>query len=308
MLMSHSKRTLRCPLLVGAALLGLFLGFGGCSDDTCATCPDGGGTTADKGPAADASLCQKNKVTCQTGEINAFGVCLGPATMVKVAAGQFDMGKTATGKPFSPSHKVTLKEYVIDKTEVSVKQYRACVDCGACEKPIRDGSHTGREPYFGNAAYDDYPVIHVSWKMAKAFCEAIGKRLPTEAEWEKAARGNKGGDYPWGTGSPSKTLANFGGYSNDTAKVTDFDAGKSSYGALNMSGNVWEWVADTYDAAYYAKSPASDPQGPASSVTKVIRGGGFKSNVNEITVFARMGYIETGAFSSIGFRCAKDKW
>ena len=248
-----------------------------------AACENGGDceSTADTGVASDAttpSTCTKDKVTCKSGEINAFGVCLPASHMVKVAAGEFTMGYTATGMPYTPEHKVTLKEFYIDKTEVTTAEYAACVACGKCVKPLRDSSHSGREPsYYGNARYKDYPVIHITWKDAKAYCEGIGKRLPTEAEWEKAARGTSKSDYPWGAASPSSSTANFGGVVNDTDKVTACDKGKSHCGALNMAGNVWEWVNDTYDAGYYAKSPKSDPKGPATGTLKVVRGGGFAS-------------------------------
>jgi formylglycine-generating enzyme required for sulfatase activity len=278
-------------LLVGAA----------CSDDK---------SCASDASVSDASTvnCKKDKVTCKSGEINAYGVCLAESGMVKVPAGDFTMGKTDTGKDYSPEHKVTLKEFLIDKAEVTVAQYQACVDCAACAKPLRTGSHTGREPYYGNTKYAGYPVIFVSHKDAKKYCEGIGKRLPTEAEWEKAARGTQKNTYPWGNTDPSKTIANFGGYVNDTDDGSKYDGGKSPYGALNMAGNVWEWVADTYDKGYYAKSPGSDPAGPAAGPQKVARGGGFISNPAQITTYYRAVFDETAQLSLVGFRCAKDKW
>jgi len=283
------------------ALAGLLAACNGndCKDPTC----------GDAGPAADTTTrCTKDKVSCASGEINAFGVCLAQSTMVKVAAGEFTMGKTEAGKDHTPEHKVTLKEFLIDKTEVTVAQYRACVDCGACVKPLRDGSHTGREPYFGSDKFKDYPVVYVSHKDAKAYCEGIGKRLPTEAEWEKAARGTKANTYPWGSDSPTQKHANFGALVNDTTLVTDFGDKGSPFGALNMAGNVWEWVADAYDAGYYAKSPASDPKGPTSGEIRVARGGSFISQHEQIMSYARGHYAETAALSTLGFRCAKDQW
>jgi formylglycine-generating enzyme required for sulfatase activity len=293
---------LRRQLLGLAALILL---ASACSDDECAECPT---QDAAIGQPDTVSLCQKDQVQCAADEINAFGICMAQSSMVKVAGGEFTMGKTETGKPYSPEHKVNLKEFLIDVTEVTVAQYKACVDCGVCKRPLRDGSHTGREPYYGNDKYKKYPVIYVTWQDAKAYCEGIGKRLPTEAEWEKAARGTSAGEYPWGTAAPTKEHANFGGLVNDTSPVSDFTKGKSPSGALNMAGNVWEWVNDSYDAGYYAKSPASDPPGPEATVLKVVRGGCFNSEVDMIKTFAREPYVETAAFSFIGFRCAKDKW
>jgi len=282
----------------------LVLGTVACEDD-CDT------STQDSGVAGDATVtnnCQKDKVTCKSGETNAFGVCLPSGHMVKVAAGAFTMGYTASGKPHSPEHKVTLKEFYIDKTEVTTAQYAACVACGKCTKPMRDSSHTGREPsYYGNTKYKDYPVIHVTWKDAKAYCEGIGKRLPTEAEWEKAARGTSKADYPWGSASPSSSTANFGGLVNDTEKVTSYDKGKSPCGALHMAGNVWEWVNDYYDKGYYGRSPGSDPKGPSSGTLRVVRGGGFASAKDQIKTYYRASWPEDTAMSYIGFRCAADK-
>jgi eukaryotic-like serine/threonine-protein kinase len=293
-------------LLVVAGLVLALMPAGCRSDKTCPTGPDAAVTDAISGEAL-LPQCQKDKVQCQAGELNAFGVCLAEGTMAKVSAGEFTMGKTEPAA-HSPEHKVTLKEYLIDKTEVSVAQYKACVDCGACGAPLRDGSNTGREPYFGNPAFATYPVIYVSWKDAKAYCEGIGKRLPTEAEWEKAARGTDGRIYPWGSDAPTAKHANFGEMENDTKPVTDYDKGKSPYEVLNLAGNVWEWVADTFASDYYAKSPATDPAGPPSGVIKVARGGGFDSSLDIIKSYVRVGYTEGSAYSYLGFRCAMDQW
>ena len=283
----------------------LAVGSLACSDNK--SCPTGDLATDGGGSDQPTAQCQKDKVQCKADEVNAFGICLPATSMVSVPGGEFTMGKTETGKPYSPEHKVTLKAFLIDRTEVSVAQYKACVDCGACKRPLRDGSNTGREPYYGNESFANYPAIYMTWPDAKAYCEGIGKRLPTEAEWELAARGTQGNEYPWGATAPTKANANFDGAANDTMPVTDYDAGKSPYGALNMAGNVWEWVADSYDASYYASSPAADPKGPASSVVKVTRGGGFNSVADNLKTYVRISNTETAAFSYLGFRCAKDK-
>jgi serine/threonine-protein kinase len=266
------------------------------------------------GPGVDAATqqswpnCKKDEVQCAAGEINAFGVCLAESSMVKVPAGAFTMGFAAPNQPFNPAHQVTLKEYLIDATEVSVAAYKACVDCGACNAPFRDGSNTGREPYYGNPTYDNYPVIYVSWTDAKAYCEAIGKRLPTEAEWEKAARGDAANDYPWGATAPTTKQANYGGLENDTVAVDGYETGKSPYGALHMAGNVWEWVADSFHPNYYSVSPPNDPLGPPTSGVKVIRGGGFNSSTDFLKTYYRIGETEGSTYSYLGFRCAKDQW
>ncbi len=305
-------------LLLGALIM---VSFGGCEN------PKINPTVADIGvgtdllqvdtlPAADLpDTCRQSEAQCTGDEINAFGVCLAATGMATVPAGEFTMGHTEEGMDTSPAHQVSLQDFLIDKTEVTVAQYKACVDCGACQAPLRDGSHTGREPYYGNPAYDNFPVIFISWVDAKAYCEAIGKRLPTEAEWEKAARGASANVYPWGAAKPTINNANFlyeelsmFERRNDTVAVTDFEAGKSPYEALNMAGNVREWVEDSYAAAYYAQSPAADPPGPEVTVIKVTRGGGFMTPPEQITTYFRTFETENSSFSTVGFRCAKDQW
>jgi formylglycine-generating enzyme required for sulfatase activity len=300
----------RAPAFIALGQVALLVLATGCKE-SCPTTSDLGGPAADLGGSIDQASwpnCKKDKVQCAAGEINAFGLCQGAAAMVRVAAGQFPMGSNEPGQPFNPEHRVTLKEFYIDVTEVTVAAYKACVDCGACKRPLRDGSNTGREPYFGNQAFANHPVIYVSWQDAKGYCEAIGKRLPTEAEWEMAARGPQGNVYPWGADAPSSVTANFGGMVNDTQVVTCCGGGKSPAGALNMAGNVWEWVSDSFDPSYYAVSPATDPKGPPGSVVKVARGGGFNSSAETLKSYYRIGYAETAAFSYLGFRCAKDTW
>jgi formylglycine-generating enzyme required for sulfatase activity len=289
-------------------MVSMLVAGGACSENK--SCPTPDLATTDRGPSGNelgAPLCQKDKVQCKADELNAFGVCLPPSSMVAVAGGELAMGKTETGKAYSPEHKVTLKAFSVDRTEVSVAQYKACVDCGVCKPPLRDGSNTGREPYYGNESYANYPAIYIGWIDAKAYCEGIGKRLPTEAEWEMAARGSAGNEYPWGSTAPTPADANFQSAANDTLPVTDYEKGKSPCGALNMAGNVWEWVADSYDPSYYSSSPTADPKGPATSVIKATRGGGFNSTADNLKTYVRVGNVETAAFSYLGFRCAKDK-
>jgi formylglycine-generating enzyme required for sulfatase activity len=292
---------------LAACLLGALLA--GCGESkSCPPAPDAG-VAGDPDLGADLPrTCRQHEAECGTDEINAFGICLTAATMAKIPAGEFTMGRTEEGKPYSPEHRVSVKEFLIDQTEVPVRHYKACVDCGACEPPLRDGSHTGREPYYGNEDYNYHPVIYVRWDDAKAYCEGIGKRLPTEAEWEKAARGADAAEFPWGADSPNKDRANFYGVRNDTDPVESHEAGKSSHGLFNMAGNVWEWVEDTYDPSYYDGSPASDPPGPDPAVIKVMRGGGFMSSPDQLKTYFRAGEVGTAAFSYVGFRCAMDAW
>jgi serine/threonine-protein kinase len=226
--------------------------------------------------------------------------------MVLVPAGAFEMGSNNGDSDEMPVHTVTLDDYYIDQYEVTNALYKACVDAGVCDPPVNTSSFT-RDSYFGNSQYDDYPVIRVSWYDAKAYCEWRGVRLPTEAEWEKAARGTDGRTYPWGEGIDC-TKANYGGCVDDTTAVGSYPDGASPYGLFDMAGNVWEWVADWYDGNYYDAYPADswppNPAGPSSGEYRVLRGGSWLNYGDLLRVANRSGYDPSSRFNFIGFRCA----
>jgi formylglycine-generating enzyme required for sulfatase activity/uncharacterized caspase-like protein len=236
-------------------------------------------------------------------------------TLLYVPAGESMMGSDANLNA-RPVHKVSLDAFWIDKTEVTNKMYTLCGDAGVCKAPINSRSFT-HSSYYGNSNFDNYPVIYVDWDMAKTYCEWVDRRLPTEAEWEKAARGEDQRAYPWGTLDGAKTnfcdknCANstnadksFNDGYEDIAPVGSYKEGASPYGALDMAGNVWEWVADWYGDTYYTNSLAYNPLGPDTGENRVLRGGSWGNSKNNIRSDFRYGLSPSSADNSTGFRCA----
>jgi formylglycine-generating enzyme required for sulfatase activity len=227
--------------------------------------------------------------------------------MVYVSASEFLMGSADSDREAisdeKPQHTVYLDAFWIDKTEVTNAQYKKCVQAGACRPPSRAESST-RKNYYGNSQYDNYPVIWVSWNDAKTYCEWAGRRLPTEAEWEKAARGIDGRIYPWGNGTPNSNLLNFNMQVGDTTEVGTYPSGASPYDVLDMAGNVWELVADWYNSNYYASSPFRNPVGPSSGQYRVVRGGSWGDAAKVVRVALRLWPVPTFRDDVVGFRCA----
>jgi formylglycine-generating enzyme required for sulfatase activity len=260
-----------------------------------------------------------------------------PAGMVAVPAGKFRMGSPDGVGDASerPLHEVTLPAYCIDRTEVTVKDYATCVAAGRCSPAALTVNRSGYTPdkvarYSGlcnRADRADHPINCVDWSQAAAYCTWAGKRLPTEAEWEYAARGTDGRTYAWGNAAPTAGRLNACGPEcvamlrrdldlpfttklaavdrwETTAPVGSFAEGASPFGALDMTGNVWEWTADWYGP--YTAAPAAGPRGPRAGSYRVLRGGSW-INVDGPSVRAarREGTGPAVRDNEIGFRCAR---
>lgn len=230
------------------------------------------------------------------------------ATMVLVPAGAFPMGTSEeelaawlrtyprdTRDGFSaeqPRHNVDLDAYYIYTTEVTVARYRKFCRATKRAMPL--------EPPW--KWQDDHPIVHVTWDDAKAYADWAGVALPTEAEWEKAARGTDGRVFPWGNAWAARKCVN---RAKSTRAVGRMPAGVSPYGCLDMAGNAWEWCADWYDTDYYRNAPARNPAGPATGHTRVIRGGSwYNSSPRGFRVASRGDFPPVYKFNfGIGFRC-----
>lgn len=224
--------------------------------------------------------------------------------MIYVPAGEFQMGSEAGELDEGPIHTVFLDAYWIDKYEVTNAQYAKYMN----EKSIDDiSSYAQIEKINGTwqaeKKYENYPVTYISWSEAQSYCEWVRGSLPTEAQWEKAARGTDGRVYPWGNQSPVSNLLNYDNNNEGLTAIGSFPEGISPYGALDMAGNVWEWVADWYDDEYYLDSPANNPTGPINGKYKILRGGSWASNLNFVRVSDRYGNYPGGTYNSRGFRC-----
>jgi formylglycine-generating enzyme required for sulfatase activity len=220
---------------------------------------------------------------------------------VYVPEGQFLMGTDEKDLHMSrPAHSLYLDAFWIDQTEVTNAMYARCVEAGPCVVTAVP------ENYYGKPGYANYPVVYVTWYNAQTYCQWAGRRLPSEAEWEKAARGTDNRTYPWGDTPPNPWLANFNMNIGSPLPVDRYPLGASPYGALNMAGNVREWVMDWYNQSYYQRSPSINPQGAPTGEDKSLRGGSYLDDGREIRVFNRFQHVPTSPGINRGFRCASD--
>jgi eukaryotic-like serine/threonine-protein kinase len=242
--------------------------------------------------------------------------------MILVPEGIFRMGTEEGEADERPSHLVRISPFFIDETEVTNGAYAQCVDAGACNPPSQPRATT-YERYYGNPAFANYPVIFVDWFQARNFCDWRGGRLPSEAEWEKAA----GFDpdqaiilrYPWGEAfdgvkvnfcdancsRPNNNPSFNDGYA-DTAPVGTYPDGRSPLGMYDMSGNVMEWVSDWYDRRFYVDSTDTNPLGPPEGEFRALRGGSWLSAEEDLFVYVRSSFDPTVTRANLGFRCAMD--
>jgi formylglycine-generating enzyme required for sulfatase activity len=218
--------------------------------------------------------------------------------LLYVPEGEFLMGSKSGYADELPAHQVSLDPFWIDQTEVTNAMYANCVNAHKCDPP-------GKTDHFSDSSYANHPVVYVDWNMANAYCSWVGRRLPTEAEWEKAARGTDGRIYPWGNDIQNRDLANFTGTVGDTTEVGRYINGASPYGALDMAGNVWEWVSDWYDANYYQVTVFLNPPGPSSGTDRVLKGGSWYQLDGDLRSANRHWDVPFLADNpDVGFRCA----
>ena len=224
-------------------------------------------------------------------------------TQVFVPAGEFLMGTDdKEAQKNRPRHAVTLSGFWIDQTEVTNEMYAQCVAEKQCPPPFSEEFN----PFYGKSKYANYPVVYIPWDSADKYCRWAGRRLPTEAEWEKAARGTDGRFYPWGNEPPNISLANYDNAIGEPLPVDRYPLGASPYGALNMVGNVREWVADWFHEFFYLAGLNENPIGPPDGNVKSLRGGSYLDDENEIRVFNRFFHPPGSPGINRGFRCASD--
>jgi len=235
------------------------------------------------------------------------------APMALIPAGEFIMGTSLSvrdgGRDEYPERRILLDAFYLDTFEITNVRYLEFITATGHRVPEHPRDKTlslWQRPVFP-AVFADHPVVNVDWVDAQAYCAWAGRRLPTEAEWERAARGTTGLRFPWGNSEPTRTQANYlNQWRNGAAlePVGSHPQGASVEGVQDLQGNVWEWVADWYDPYYYEKGSVRNPQGPATGSQKVIRGSGWESEAPLLRSAHRLHGEPTNRNHSLGFRCA----
>lgn len=219
------------------------------------------------------------------------------STLVYIPAGDFSMGDNGFD---APVHTVSLDAYWLQQTKVTNRMYDQCVKAGVCTTPAQELGG----PVYSNPTFASHPVVGVTWDQAQAYCGWIQGSLPSEAQWEKSARGLNGNIYPWGNSQPSCDLLNFANCYGRTTNVNNYPDGVSAFGVFDLAGNVFEWVGDWYDANYYSQSSASNPTGPQTGQYRGIRGSSFETGDTQAASAIRRYNEPTDGGRDIGFRCA----
>ena len=305
------------PFLVSAILLSACQSVATPSPATATTSPTSTPTLIPYTPTPQATSTPVPTATPETMKISQKD----GMTQLFIPAGTAKMGglDILLENDELPAHDVTLDAFWIDQVEVTTGMYGLCMKAGACRPPVKFNSDNHAD-YFDNPEFKDYPVIQITWFDTNAYCQWAGRRLPTEAEWERAARGNDMRTYPWGGEPPNAQNSNANNTVGDVTRVGSYPAGASPFGALDMAGNVWEWVADYYNPKYYSESPAINPKGPTNgglNHLRVIRGGSFQDGLFDLRTSNRGSEVgpDPSKFPSedayygrssvkIGFRCA----
>ena len=237
------------------------------------------------------------------------------APMVLIPAGEFLMGTPLSnrdgGRDEYPQRRLYLDAFYLDVYEVTNGRYLEFTKATGHRAPEhpRNKQLTLWKGSTVPDVFKDHPVVNVDWQDAAAYCAWAGKRLPTEAQWERAARGPHGHRFPWGDAEPTRVLANYLNQWRNGAglePVGSHPQGASAEGVQDLEGNVWEWVADWYDAHYYENGPTRDPQGPPTGTRRVIRGSGWESEAPLLRSAHRLSSEPQNRNHTLGFRCAMD--
>jgi iron(II)-dependent oxidoreductase len=241
--------------------------------------------------------------------------------MIRIPAGEFLRG-SPEGESLpeeTPQRSILLSEFEIDEVPVTWEDFQAFIDAGGYDwlemwsaegwaDRVTEALHQPRfygESQWAHVTGPRQPVCGVSFWEAQAYARYAGKRLPTEAEWEKAARGLDGWNYPWGDGWEAGRSSSRGGPVRAAPDAGSFPSGASPYGVLDMAGGVWEWCSDWYDPHYYPRAPEQDPKGPPSGTMKVARGGAWNALPAALRTANRNAWRPAARYSNLGFRCAR---
>jgi formylglycine-generating enzyme required for sulfatase activity len=237
--------------------------------------------------------------------------------MIRIPAGEFIMGSDDGPADERPRHRLTLPQYAIDRFPVTNRQFAAFLNISGItnaggERLFDEGDPDARirridGKWLADPGYEDHPAVEMTWAGARDYCTWRGKRLPSEAQWEKAARGTDARKYPWGNAPPDRSRARYSAGWNETAPVDQFPSGASPYGVRDMAGNVWEWVASAYRPYPYRADDGREDA--VAGPVRVTRGGGHDSGAADITTTQRGRNLSRNPRSghhNIGFRCAGD--